>query len=138
MPLNLSQGEPHSALGKPLLSTTPTEIQCKSAFFNSHLRLKVIRDNPKPSWGAAASPESLLCCSVRVCRQVSSPVSLWSSGRASGMWWSYWRRRWTSPRSCRYSSEYADICRTPYAPGEKVCIYKSSGKEKTIKLPCTI
>lgn len=70
-----------------------------------------------PSWCSAASPESLLCCSVRVCRQVSSPVSLWSSGQGSATWWSYWRRRWTSPRSCRCSSECAGICRTPCAPG---------------------
>lgn len=44
-------------------------------------------------------------------------MSLWSSGRGSATWWSYWRRRWTSLRSCRCSSECAGICRTPCAPG---------------------
>lgn len=79
--------------------------------------LKVNSDNPKPSWRAPASPESLRCCNVPVCRQVSSPVSLWSSGQGSVRWWSL-KRRWRSPRSCRCSSECADTCRTLYAPGQ--------------------
>lgn len=90
---------------------------CLQWDWNSKWKLKVISDNPKPSWRALASPESPLCCSVRVCRQVSSPVSLWSSGRGSVTWWSCWRRRSMSPRSCRCSSECADICHTLYAPG---------------------
>lgn len=73
-------------------------------------------EDPTPGRRALASPESPLCCSVQLCRQESSPVSLWSSGPGSVRWWSYWRRRWWSPRSCHCSSECADICHTPYAP----------------------
>lgn len=83
-------------------------------------KLKVITDSPKPAWWALASPESLPCCSVQVCRQVSSPVSLWSSGRGSWTWWSCWRRRVTSPHSSRCSSASADICHILYAPGVKI------------------
>lgn len=79
--------------------------------------MKVISDNPKPLWRSLASPENLLCCSVQVCRQVSSPVSLWSSGLESLTWWSYWKRRWRSPHSCHCNSECADIFRILYAPG---------------------
>lgn len=81
------------------------------------LKLNMNRIDPQPWWRAPASPESLLCCSVQECRQESSPVSLWSSGQGSARWWSYWRKRWTSPRSCHCSSECADICHTPYVPG---------------------
>lgn len=80
---------------------------------------KVESDNQKPVWSALASPESRPCCSVQVCRQVSSPVSLWSSGRGSLMWWFYLTRRWMFPHSSRCNSEYAGICHTLYAPGER-------------------
>lgn len=82
--------------------------------------MKVITDNPKLVWWAPASPESLPCCSVQVYRQVSSPVSLWSSGQGFLMWWSYWRTRLMSPHSSHYSSVFADICHILYGPETKI------------------